>query len=114
MSSAINTPLPLRRLEAAASKAPNLVSNKNIGAGEQKNFQQTEGSHNTQFKAETIHYHGEHSLWTRALAHRTTNGGARTNKDPASAILYRALPSRSRLCRPTITSRARGKAVDME
>jgi hypothetical protein len=47
--------LPLRQLEAQ-----NSVSNNNLGAGAQKNFQQTGGFHNTQFNADTINYHGEH------------------------------------------------------
>jgi hypothetical protein len=60
MSSAVNTMLPLRQLEAAASLPPNLVSNNNLGGGAQKNFSQTGGSHNKQFNADTINYHGEH------------------------------------------------------
>jgi hypothetical protein len=115
MSSAVTTTLPLRQLEAAASLPPNLKSNNNLGGGTQKNFSQTGGSHNKQFNADTIKYYGEHILDMHPLALRSTNGsGARTKKDPASAILHRALPSRSKLCRPTTTGRARGKAVDME
>ena len=59
MSSAINTTLPLRQLVAAAQVPPNLVSNNNLGAGAQKNFPQTGGSHNTQFNADTINYSRE-------------------------------------------------------
>ena len=99
MSSAINTTLPLRQLEAAAAVAPNLVSNNNHGAGAQKNSQQTGGFYNTQFNADTINYHGEHALDTYPLALRSTNGSrSRTDKDPASAIFHRALPPRSTLC----------------
>jgi hypothetical protein len=47
--------LPLRQPEAQ-----NSVSNNNLGAGAQKNFQQTGGFHNTQFTADTINYRGEH------------------------------------------------------
>jgi hypothetical protein len=102
MSSAINTALPLRQPEAAQPVPPNLVSNNNLGAGAQKNFQQTGGFNNTQFNAETINYHGKHGSDTLALAPRSTNGsGARTHEDPASAILHRAFPPRSTLCRPT-------------
>jgi hypothetical protein len=115
MSSAINTTLPLRQLDAAAAVAPNLVSNKNLGAGAQKNTQQTGGSHNTQFNADTIIYHGEHALDTHPLALRSTNGSrSRTDEDPASAILHCALPSRSTLCRPTAAGRARREAICME
>ena len=49
-----------RQQEAAALVPPYLVSNTNLGAGAQKNFHQTGGSHNTQFNAETINYHGKH------------------------------------------------------
>jgi hypothetical protein len=115
MSSAINTTLPLRQLEAPATVTPNLVSNNNLGVGAQKNFQQTGGFHNTQFNADTINYHGEHALDTHPLALRSTNGNrSRTDKDPASAIIHRALPSRSTLCRPTTAGRARRKAICME
>ncbi|KAI6826751.1 hypothetical protein KC340_g13820 [Hortaea werneckii] len=38
---------------------PNLVSNKNFGAGRQENTQQIGGSHNVQYKADIINYHGE-------------------------------------------------------
>lgn len=94
---------------------PNLVSNNNLGAGAQKNFQQTGGSHNKQFIADIINYYGEHALDLCPLAVRNTDGsGARTNKDPASAILHRALPSRSTLCRPTTAGRARREAICME
>ena len=44
MSSAINMTLPLRQSEAAQPVPPNFVSNNNLGAGAQKNFQQTGGS----------------------------------------------------------------------
>jgi hypothetical protein len=60
MSSAMNTTLPLRQLDATAAVAPNFVSNNNLGGGVQKNFSQTGGSHNKQFNADTIYYHGEH------------------------------------------------------
>jgi hypothetical protein len=106
MFSAINTTLPLRQLDAAAPVPPNLVSNINLGAGAQKNFQQTGGSLNTQFNADTINYYGEHALDMHPLALRNTNGsGARTHKDRASAILNRAFSSRSTLCRPTTAGR---------
>lgn len=115
MSSAINTPLPLRQPEAAALVPRNLVSNKNLGAGVQKNFSQMRGSHNTQFNAETVNYYGGHALDTHPLALRSTNGScSRTDKDPASAILHCALPSRSTLCRPTAVGRARREAICME
>jgi len=98
----MNTTLPVQQLEAAAPVSSNLISNNNLGAGAQKNFSQTGGSHNTQFNADTINYHGEHGLDTHSLALRSTNSsGARTNKDPASAILHSALSSRSTLYRPT-------------
>jgi len=54
--------LPLRQLEAAAPMSPDFVSFNNPGGGAQKNFQQTGGSHNTQFNADTINYHGEQAL----------------------------------------------------
>jgi hypothetical protein len=54
-SSAKTMTLPLRQPEAK-----NSVSNNNLGAGAQKNFQQTGGFHNTQFTADTINYRGEH------------------------------------------------------
>jgi hypothetical protein len=115
MSSGMNTPLPLRQQVAAQPVPPNLVSNNNLGAGAQKNFQQTGGSHNTQFNADTINYHGEHAPDTHPLAFRSTNGsGVRTNKDPALANLHRALPPRSRLRPPAATGRARREAVCME
>jgi hypothetical protein len=115
MSSGMNTPLPLRQPDAARPVPPNLVSNNNLGAGAQKNFQQTGGSHNTQFNADTINYHGEHAPDTHPLAFRSTNGsGVRTNKDPALANLHRALPPRSRLRPPAATGRARREAVCME
>ena len=102
MSLGVNTPLPLRQSDAARPVPPNLVSNNNLGSGAQKNFQQTGGFNNTQFNAETINYHGKHGSDTLALAPRSTNGsGARTHEDPAYAILHRAFPSRSTLCRPT-------------
>ncbi|KAI7347519.1 hypothetical protein KC354_g13925 [Hortaea werneckii] len=37
---------------------PNLVSNKNFGAGGQENSQQIGGSHNVQYNADIINYHG--------------------------------------------------------
>jgi hypothetical protein len=115
MTSAMNTTLPLRQLEAVALMSSNLVSNNNLGAGAQKNFQQMGGSHNTQFNADTINYHGEHALDTHPLALRSTNGSlSRTDKDPASAILHCALPSRSTLCRPTTAGRGRREAICME
>jgi phosphoglycerol transferase MdoB-like AlkP superfamily enzyme len=99
MSSAMDTTLPLRQLNATAAAAQNFVSNNNLGAGVQKNFQQTGGFNNTQFNAETINYHGKHGSDTLALAPRSTDGSAaRTRKDPTSTILHSALPSRSRLC----------------
>jgi hypothetical protein len=115
MSSAANTTLPLRQLEAAAPIPPNLISNNNLGAGAQKNFQQTGGFHNTQFNANTINYHGEHGPQTRAQALRSTNGSiVRTRKDPTSAILHRALPSRSTLRPPTTAGRAGREAICRE
>jgi hypothetical protein len=54
-SSAKTMTLPLRQPEAK-----NSVSNNNLGAGTQKNFSQVGGSHNKQFNADTINYHGEH------------------------------------------------------
>jgi hypothetical protein len=95
----MNTTLPLRQLEAAAPMSSSLISNNNLGAGAQKNFQQTAGSHNTQFNADTINYHGEYALDTHPLALRSTNSSrSRTGKDPASAILHCALLSRPTLC----------------
>jgi hypothetical protein len=115
MSSAVNTTLPLRQLEVAASSLPNSVVNNNLGAGAQNNSQQIGGSHNTQFIAGIINYRGEHALDTHSLALRSTNGSrSRTDKDPASAILHCALPSRSTLCRPTTAARARREAIRME
>ncbi|KAI7287853.1 hypothetical protein KC343_g110 [Hortaea werneckii] len=38
---------------------PNLVSNKNFGEGRQENFPQIGGSHNVQYNADIINYHGE-------------------------------------------------------
>jgi hypothetical protein len=114
MSSARNTTLPPRQLDATAAP-PNFVSNNNLGAGVQKNFSQMGGSHNTQVNAETVNYYGEHDLETHSLAFRSTNSSiTRTNKDPTSAILHRALPSRSTLCRPTTAGRARREAICME
>jgi hypothetical protein len=49
MSSAVNTTSPLRKLEAAALVPPNLVLGNNLGAGAQKDFQQTRASHNIQY-----------------------------------------------------------------
>jgi hypothetical protein len=107
--------LPLRQLDATAAVAPNSVSNNNLGGGVQKNFSQTGGSYNKQFNADAIYYHGEHALEMHPLALRSTNGSrSRTDKDPASAILHCALPSRSTLCRPTTAGRARREAICME
>jgi hypothetical protein len=115
MTSAIDTMLPLRQLNAAATVSPNCVLNKNLGAGAQKNTQQTGGSYNTQFNADTINYNGERALDTHPLVLRSTNGSrSRTDKDPASTILHCALPSRSTLCRPTTAGRARREAICME
>ena len=60
MTSAIHTTLPLRQSEVPATVPLNCVVNNNLGEGAQKNFPQTGGSHNTQFNADTINYHGEH------------------------------------------------------
>ena len=72
MASAIHTTLPLRQSEVPATVPPNCVVNNNLGAGAQKNFQQTGGFNNTQFNAETINYHGKHGSDTLALAPRST------------------------------------------
>lgn len=115
MSSAINTTSPLRQLEAATPVPSNLVWNNNLGAGAQKNFQQTGGSYNTQINGDTINYHGEHALDTHPLALRSADcSGTRTNKDPASAIFHGALSSRSTLCLPTTAERVRREAICME
>ncbi|GAB7336639.1 hypothetical protein MBLNU13_g10326t2 [Cladosporium sp. NU13] len=79
MSSAVNTTLPLRQLEAAASLPQNLVLNNNLGTGTQKNSQQTGGSHNKLFTADTIHYH--------AVQERT-----RTPPPPSSTVPFHRDP----------------------
>jgi hypothetical protein len=88
MPSAINTTLPLRQSEAAQPDPPSLVSNNNLGAGAQKNFQQTGGFNNTQFNAETINYHGKHGSDTLAAVQERT----KTPPPPSSTVPFHRDP----------------------
>ena len=96
MSSAINTTLPLRQLVGAAQVPPNLVSNSNLGAGAQKNSQQTGGSHNTLFTADTINYQGEHALgrirWLSAALTAAVQERTRTPPPPSSTVPFHRDP----------------------
>jgi len=96
MSSAINTTSPLRQLVAAAQVPPNLVSNNNLGAGAQKNSQQTGGSYNTQFTADTINYHGEHALtcicWLFTILTALVQERTRTPPPPSSTVPFHRDP----------------------
>jgi hypothetical protein len=117
MSTGPGATLPLRQPEVADPIPTNAVSNNNLGAGTQKNHQQTGGCNNTQVNAKTINnYLGKHGSDALVLVlHGTNNSAARTPEDPASAsasaVFHRALPSRSALCRPTTAGRPRGETV---
>ena len=73
-----------------------MVSNNNLGAGAQKNFQQTGGFHNTQFNAETINYHGEHILtrirWLFPILTALVQERTRTPPPPSSTVPFRRDP----------------------
>lgn len=106
---------PCDRWDYCADMDLNLILNKNLDAGGQKNFQQIGGSHNVQYNADIINYHGERALDMHPLALCNTNGnGARPSKKPASTVLHCALPSRPELCRPTGARKARRKVICME
>jgi len=72
------------------------LSNNNLGAGAQKNFQQTGGFHNTQFNAETINYYGEHILarirWLFTILTALVQERTRTPPPPSSTLPFHRDP----------------------
>ncbi|KAI7344345.1 hypothetical protein KC320_g8887 [Hortaea werneckii] len=61
---------------------PNLVSNKNFGEGRQENFPQIGGSHNVQYNADIINYHGERA-----------QEPTRTSPPPSSTVPFHRDPN---------------------